>query len=366
MIKYIFLFTLLAVLIPTVTFAEQYDVCDGVRYINLFYDVYDHTFSKTKGDKKSTVHILLVDLNKVTVEPVIAPGGRMNQKTGHRVYPKKIAYKIADAASKRRQAVAAVNGGFFEIRGLVSHNYSKFKGRNDNLLSVHSSWWLSDTRPHVKARRELRIFENRDGKQRAQIAAPGDRNLYTTSILMIVGGGGLLLPFVDARDEPRLKRDTDPNRIKARTAVGYVDTKPNCIVIAVVKDDKGASIYQLSRLMSRLLDLVARQSVPDNQKHAMAMDGGGSSQLYIKPDNSGWITKQCGRKVITALSVYSHSERRWYLIVDQGSRDPAKPRLIITEVKKGNSAPQGKRYGPFDSEDEARKIQQEIYRRYDW
>lgn len=370
--------------------AETIELAPGARYISAWFCPGEVRLQASAREGCSVFHAALADLDRVQVEPVISPTWLVSGNKTYGDYDKRSVGDVADAHAANRRAVAVINGGFLSVEGGRSPNLSRFEGRGERRdLGFHQGWWREVTRgmhwdperrrfegttpedgrdleDRVFHRAELRVFEDASGRQRARVARAYEPDAVGGT-RMVLGGAGVLLPQLDSLRAPALGLDPYPWQTRvARTGVGFADPASNRLLLLTVPGSPGLDATQFALLFGLLLDDAARQSVPMAALHALSLDGGGSSQMWIRrPGAARWdVPHASDRRVVTALAVYSRAEGRWYLVPDPASPDPRQPRLLIENLGE-RAVPPGAR-GPFASEDEAFAEQQRIYRARGW
>ena len=262
--------------------------------------LYDYGDCARTNDQVQT---LAVDLTKAKVEPVMSGSGPG--------YPLTL---LVGLTSTRRStppcdAVAAVNGGFFyPYVGTVS-SYS----------------WVVDINGRAHPPASMRIDQQCRANRRSQLTlalAGGDQLPFiqphaapaSSTGMRIVGGGGRILPTIDSGSPlspcpcaPTGPCNTDPNPDdkwstgRARTAVGFRSGEiPPRLYITTVKEPPGITIPQLA-------DVFRTMTGADQ---AIALDGGGSTQMWIRDTATGGSHRFGGSRLLaSALLVYADPVR---------------------------------------------------------
>ncbi len=309
------------------------EIADGVECYSTKLDSNNQAIfpAKNCSDSSSTVHILIVDLSKAKVEPIMTD--LYGYSGDDMLYSRK---NVKELSATRRSAapvnaVAAVNGGFFTFNN-PAFNLSK-------VVDYRHTWPSSesvlegDQQCRMNKRYKLRLrTPSGTNTQVPEIVA---RNSSDTSgaDLRVLGGGGQLLPVLssdagvpacscaglptpgtsscphdhtkccdsigrqvrccDSSGQP----DPSWNISRPRTAVGYrFDESPHKLRIVTVGGE-GVTISELKSLMTQLFGVT----------NAMALDGGGSTQFWAKTSSNEiftWGSSPSARKVVSALVVY--------------------------------------------------------------
>jgi len=199
---------------------------DGIVYTKYSFEV--------GPEQRTTIHAFQIEPSKVRLDVVIADS---RQQLG----------TTAKELAKTKKAAAVINGGFFT----EAHKSIGLLIQNGKTISkIHkTSWWS--------------IFGLKDGAP--FITTPRDFT-SSTMISMAVQAGPRLV--IDG-NIPKLKEG-----VAVRSAVGI--TKDGKVVLVVTKDSP-ITLQELAQRMKR-----SRYEGGLECVNAMALDGGGSTQLYAK------------------------------------------------------------------------------------
>lgn len=192
--------------------------------------------------------------------------------------------------SDQNKAVAAVNGGFFNLSNGESTSYVTLEGKlvcdptvNKDLVNNPKLAPFLET---IFNRSELRILSGGKGDELA-IAAHKDLVPKNRKLQFVIGGGPQLLPRLTSKDEAFIRTGSDGkpvdsigcNRTAARTAIGITSDDHFLILCVAGKgQDEFSSGITLTELASLLQSLGCKQ--------ALNFDGGTSTTMVISPANS--------------------------------------------------------------------------------
>lgn len=236
----------------------------------LYYD-----FQTENGSK---AHVIVADMKsgKWSVRPAISESTE----------------PTADFA-KKHKAIAAVNGGFFNLSDGVSASYVYIEGKQvteprTNKALVENPK-LRPFLEHIFNRSELRIYEDKNGKQSMDITVHTAPIPSNTHLLYSLQAGPELVPNIRTTQEAFVRTDLEGKKVDAinaestaaRTAIGIT---PDGFIIMVAVSGKGQdpessgiSLKELSELMSGL-----------GCSKALNLDGGASTTMFVKlPQDDG-------------------------------------------------------------------------------
>ena len=230
---------LTALLIILLSFPIVANATSKIPYV---WNKIDNGFSHTKytfpiGDKEhSTIHAFKIDPKKYRLSIVKAK----NEEKGATV----------EEFAKKSGAFLVINGGFFT----PEHKSIGLLVKDGRILNeIHkTSWWS--------------IFMLKNDKP--SIIRP-DGFRMSRNIQMAIQAGPRLV--INGRI-PKLKEN-----IAMRSAIGVTD---NGEIVIVITSGHGISMHELARRMKN-----SSFEGGLNCKNAMALDGGSSSQIYVKMKN---------------------------------------------------------------------------------
>lgn len=222
--------------------------------------------------------------------------------------------------AKENNAIAAINGGFFDVRNGLTVSYIMLDGKvigdpndNENLLSNPC---IHQFLKAIMNRAELRVLQCGQ-KLKYQIAFHNDKPEKNCKILHLLQGGPRLIPdlnmdkeaFLVFKNGKKIKESANVSKPDARIAVGLTPNNHMIWVMARAgyNDTKyyGLTIEQLAKLLKYF-----------NVSSALAYDGGSSTTMYVKlPDGK--------------------SETSIGDVNTKGERYPARVRSILL-IKKGH------------------------------
>jgi hypothetical protein len=221
-----------------------------------------------------------------------------------------ISEKTATTSSVAREqsASAAINGGYFNLSNGQSTSYVTLNG----LLSAdpHKNAALMDNpklQPFMKQilnRSEIRILE-KDSKQEIQIARHDDPLPGKHKLIDSIQAGPRLLPTLDDEEEAFIRKQADGTtadsigckKPAARTAFGI--TRDGYAIFLCVadkahdKESTGVTLAELADLMKHL-----------GCREAINLDGGSSTSMYVKTENSPDGASVCAKSPETLVKSY--------------------------------------------------------------
>ncbi len=201
-------------------------------------------------------------------------------------------------------AIAAVNGGFFNLSNGESTSYVVIDGKqicdpstNKDLVTNPKLMPFLDT---IFNRSELRI----DKSGVPSVAAHRDLHPKGEKAQYVIGGGPQLLPKLTAKEEAFIRTGSDGkqvdsigcNKTAARTAIGITSDDHFLILCVAGKGQdefsSGITLEQLALLLSNL-----------GCKRALNFDGGTSTTMAIADKSSaeGSMKMVCGREPETRV-----------------------------------------------------------------
>lgn len=217
---------------------------------------------------------------------------------------------LEDIAHKR-QAIAAINGGFFDPNNQKSISYIIQQGQliadprlNQRLMQ---NLKLAPYLPKILNRTEFRRYQCGE-TFRYDIALHTETIPSGCQVVDVMGGGPRLLPeltvsqegFWDVANGVVIRDPLSSRQTNARSAIGI--THEGNILLVMVAQKQGTSNSSGMSLQD-LADFIKSQGVEE----AMNLDGGSSSSLYYKDkmfygkvDEKGNLIK---RKVLSVLLV---------------------------------------------------------------
>ena len=237
-------------------------------------------------EKGSKAHLVVVDMNskKVRLRPFVNSSGS----------------DTSDSADSLN-AIAAVNGGYFNLSNGMSTSYVVVNGKTvcDPKLNpaLVGNAKLAPFMDAIIDRTEVRLGSAKDGKQIIDIANHNSANLHAGATDDSLQAGPRLLPALTAEKEAFVRKEADGkdvdsigvHKTAARTAFGVTDDGHVLIIcIAGGKQDEfssGVTLSQLADLMRQL-----------GCVNAMNFDGGTSTTMVValKGADGGAV----GRKMV--------------------------------------------------------------------
>lgn len=210
------------------------------------------------------------------------------------------------AAGAKAKAIAAVNGGFFNLSNGESTSYVVIDGKqvcdpttNRDLITNPKLMPFLDT---IFNRSELRI--GKKGAGAITIAAHKDLHPKNDKLQYVLGGGPQLLPKLTAKDEAFIRTGSDGkqvdsigcNKTAARTAIGITNDDHFLILCVAGKGQdefsSGINLEQLAQVLSNL-----------GCTRALNFDGGTSTTMAIadKASADGALKMVCGKEPETRV-----------------------------------------------------------------
>jgi hypothetical protein len=208
-------------------------------------------------------------------------------------------------AGSQNKALAAVNGGFFNLSNGESTSFVVVDGKqvcdptvNKDLISNPKLMPFLET---IFNRSELRIGS---GKGSITIATHKDLQAKDQKLQFVLGGGPQLLPKLTAKEEAFIRVGSDGkqvdsigcNKTAARTAIG-ITADDHFLVLCVSgkgQDEfsSGVTLEQLAQLLSNLGCI-----------KALNFDGGTSTTMAIadKSSTDGALKMVCGKSPETRV-----------------------------------------------------------------
>lgn len=245
-----------------------------------------YSFSLKNGTK---AHLCVLDLKSKTycVRPAVNTPTSPTSASGAKV-----------------KAVAAVNGGFFNLSNGESTSYVVIEGKqvcdpatNKDLVTNPKLMPFLET---IFNRSELRI----DKAGVPSIAAHKDLQSKGSKLQYVLGGGPQLLPKITAKEEAFIRTGSDGkqvdsigcNKTAARTAIGITNDDHFLILCVSAKGQdefsSGINLEQLAQILSNL-----------GCTSALNFDGGTSTTMAIadKSSAAGDMKMVCGKEPETRV-----------------------------------------------------------------
>jgi hypothetical protein len=210
------------------------------------------------------------------------------------------------AAVRKENALAGVNGAYFNLKGGLSASYVTINGRQ--ICDPHENSLLTANpklKPYLSAifnRSELRILTDKKGKVSARIQAHDAPLPEGCTLKHALQAGPRLLPELTAKEEAFLRTDPDGSqtdsigclKTAARTACG-ITTDDHCLLLSVSgpKQDEFSSGVTLADVADLLKKLGCVE--------AINFDGGASTTMVVKLDADQDGTMVCGREPETLV-----------------------------------------------------------------
>lgn len=264
----------------------------------------------------TTIHILQIDLLQAQLS-VYA----LTDSKGHPIPTnvENMADKLGDLAPGDQEVVAGINAGFFGLGDGVNlsrtvspytpdirYNLPEFYRQEAESLGMEGNDQDAQDRQNRFERMRSR-FELIIAGDSVRISPAGlqDADKARQQGWSIIGGGGQLLPGRPASlgVVKELAPDPDFTSQTSRTAAGYAKSSPNVFYLITV--DKGTSG---GVTIAELADIVKNLGFGGKPAHidtAIAMDGGGSTQMWLKDKGTVSKNEKGGgtRKVTTGIFV---------------------------------------------------------------
>lgn len=203
-------------------------------------------------------------------------------------------------------ALAAVNGAYFNLKGGLSASYVTIDGklicdpRKNSLLTENPK-----LKPYLRTifnRSELRICLDEKGHLKARIQRHEETLPQGWALKHALQAGPRLLPELTAREEAFLRTDPDGTladsigslKTAARTACG-ITADDHCLLLSISgpKQDEFSSGMTLADVASLLKNLGCSE--------AINFDGGTSTTMVVKSDTGTGYTLVCGRSPETLV-----------------------------------------------------------------
>jgi hypothetical protein len=294
---------------------------------SLLNDSLGVTFFQFKTDNGSDANLIVIDLNneQVTLKPFF------NFTKG----------TTSDAA-KRLKAVAAANGGYFNLSDGVSASYvcidkvNQCSPRNNKALVDNPK--LFSYLPAIFARSEVRFLHAINSRSKpalTAVIASHEAPIPTGyEIIHSLQAGPRLLPNLTAKEEAFVRTDSQGNTVDsigcyrpaARTAIGITaDNHVLLLCVAGKGQDEFSSGISLPDLANLMQNLGCRE--------AINFDGGTSTTMVIasqshtvnhSPSPEPSYTQVCGKTpeklVKSGLAVIEYDKGTWKKRYDQKNR----------------------------------------------
>lgn len=251
-----------------------------------------------KTENGSNVFLLVVDLQDkhLAIKPVV------NKPTAS-----------TTAAAERVNALASVNGAFFNLTNGESTSYITVAGqlicdptKNKALTENPKLKPFLDT---IYKRSELRILKRKSGQIQLSIVPHFSPVAEDVTALHSIQAGPRLLPTLTDKQEAFVRTESDGkvvdsigvNKPAARTAIGITKDRHHALIICVASKrqdefSSGLTLAELAALMKKL-----------GCVEALNLDGGTSTTMSIRSDD-GVVHMVCGRDpetlVKSTLSVF--------------------------------------------------------------
>lgn len=209
-------------------------------------------------------------------------------------------------ALKRAGAIAAVNGGFFNLSNGESTSYVVIDGKQvadpKKNTALTGNPKLAPFLERIFNRSEVRFLAGKNGEREICIV-PHNENIHETKKLMqSLQAGPQLLPRLTAEEEAFIRTEPDGtmadsigcNKTAARTAFGITpEGKALLLCVAGKGQDEfssGITLIQLGDIMRSL-----------GCQIAINFDGGTSTTMAVKTGESGPVKVVCGREPETRV-----------------------------------------------------------------
>ncbi|MBS1957665.1 MAG: phosphodiester glycosidase family protein [Cyanobacteria bacterium SZAS-4] len=253
-----------------------------------------------KTDNGSNAFLLVVDLisKNWQLKPVV------NQSTA-----------TTTATTCRVDAVASVNGAFFNLTNGESTSYVTVSGQL--LCDPHKNKALTENvklKPFLETiykRSELRILKDKIGRLHFSIAPHFAPTAHDLTIVHAIQAGPRLLPTLTDKEEAFVRTEAGGtivdsigvNRPAARTAIGITKDGGHALLLCVASKrqdefSSGLTLAELAELFKRL-----------GCTEALNLDGGTSTTMSVKLSDDT-VHMVCGREpetlVKSTLSVFKN------------------------------------------------------------
>lgn len=222
--------------------------------------------------------------------------------------------------ARANKAVAAVNGGYFNLSDGESASYMVVDSKevlNPKLnKALTTNQKLVPFLPQIFNRSELRVYKNRAGHKQYAIERHQSPVPSGCKLLHALQGGPRLLPELSSVDEAFVRTESDGkqvdsigvNRTAARTAIALTAGGDKMIISCAGKgQDEFSSGLTLPDLASLLKSLGATD--------ALNFDGGTSTTLVVKSADS-----KTGTDIDYEMLIGRHPETRVRSILMLGKR----------------------------------------------
>lgn len=211
-------------------------------------------------------------------------------------------------AARRAGAVAAVNGGFFNLSNGESTSYVVIDGQQvcdptkNKALTANPK--LQSFLETIYDRTELRILRDDKGVEKLSITnhnapLPEGEHLFHS-----LQAGPRLLPEVQDKEEAFLRAEPDgklmdsigSHKTAARTAFGYTPGCKQIMIISVA--GKGQAEFSSGITLAQLAELMRKLGCSE----AVNFDGGTSTTMIVRQDDSSTGYKMlCGKNPETRV-----------------------------------------------------------------
>jgi len=191
--------------------------------------------------------------------------------------------------AKSASAIAAVNGGYFNLSDGVSASYAVINGvsaadpKTNRALTENPK--LLPFLPQIFDRSELRLLQDKKSELHYVIAAHSEKLPPGMKLIDSLQGGPRLLPELTAEREAFIRHEADGTttdsigvmRTAARTAIGLTEDGQVLVVsVAGKKQSEFSAGLDLATLAKLLKNLGARE--------ALNFDGGTSTTMVLQTD----------------------------------------------------------------------------------
>jgi len=254
----------------------------------------DVHYYKFKTDNGSTAHLVVCDAKskKLRLRPHVNTPGCPTS-----------------AAAAKVDAIAAVNGGYFNLSNGQSASYVVLDGKT--VCDPHTNPALMNNEklhpfmPAILNRTEVRFLVDKGGKHSIEIARHASPLPRDSQLLDSLQAGPQLLPDLTEREEAFVRTEPDgkdvdsigAHKTAARTAFGITaDGHAMLLCIAGSKQDEFSS----GMTLADVADLLKRLGC----EHAMNFDGGTSTTMVVSliGEDGALIRKVvCGREPETTV-----------------------------------------------------------------
>lgn len=243
-------------------------------------------YAHFRSTNNSLVHVITTDTTGTwKLAPVLTDSTRPTSET-----------------AKSQQAVAAINGGYFNLKDGKSASYVIIDGevvgdptKNEALVNNPK------LQPHLDKifnRSEFRILTDARGETRFTITPHNAELAEGDQLVHSLQAGPQLLPTVTDEEEAFVRQDPDDGhtvdsigsrRNAARTAIGI---RPDGTVIFVAvagqpqdSSSPGMTLRELANVMKQL-----------GCVQALNFDGGTSTTMFVHPIGDSYGVTACGKK----------------------------------------------------------------------